>query len=949
MKRLFVLLVIPVACLAGDTKTSEVSRKDQFMDAFRLESVVVTSDGELRLGYDTSVLQAKDEQAFFCGVQNEGLLYVGAASGKIYVSDGKEIKLHADTKNGIVTSMVFWKDSLYAATADVYGAISGKIYRVDKDAKEVANCEKGVPVCLIASGEKLLVVTTKPAKILEVTSDGKLNEVADLKAEVCTAVHKTGKGAYVGTANPSYLEYFDGKAAHIRRELADGEVSAMATVDGTVMVAVGPKNGKAKYEILNCFTPKQKPAEQPKEITPEKNPPPEKQKPTKGVGMTLKGSWAFTVEMGNFTADGKLDVVDVKDGQFSGKMTATAMEQEYTADFSGTFKESGEIEIAMKVSDFNAEVQIKGKVAGFELNGTVKLTMEGQEEPAEGTFTAKKEAMEFIFFTDDPVSGEWEGKAKEPMSGKEETLSLSMKNDKGNVTGEMFSPLDKERIQLKGTYSGGNLKLSGEMSKENIKAQITLEGSVSNNTFDATLNLVIDMQGQQIPPMSIKVTFTRKSGGGTEEKTETVPAKGKKEGGEEQPVQPPPQQQQFNTNPMASGVRSYMLSIDKSGLISFAKEYTFYMSSMHSFNGGSIACTDSGLKIVKFNGDGEWDLVASFVDVKAGTEIVADTNEYYVLTSAPAGIVRVKSTQAKSGSFVSKAIDAGSSAEWLSLDVAASGQATAFVRYGNTSNLKDGWAEWGNAISDFPAKIEAPRSRFLQIKIEVSGKKSVVRRVSVSYRTENTPPKITSINIAPVPPMGAPPAPMGAYPTGPVIIMGQKLGIPHSTQFTVSCAAMDADGDLLKYKFFYKCEKDGVWVPMSMMTPYQPSLQWNTEEVQDGRYKIKVVATDESSNFASDAKTTEFETEFFTIDNTPPALSVTQTNGKLTVEATDSLSPIARIEYRIDSDKWMQSKFNSDEAGLSASASIPVTGKSITIRAFDKEMNLRSTVYTVEK
>src|SRR4029078_2024694 len=72
---------------------------------------------------------------------------------------------------------------------------------------------------------------------------------------------------------------------------------------------------------------------------------------------------------------------------------------------------------------------------------------------------------------------------------------------------------------------------------------------------------------------------------------------------------------------------------------------------------------------------------------------------------------------------------------------------------------------------------------------------------------------------------------------------------------------------------------------------------------------IKVVASDAPSNTASLALTGELESAAFDVDNTPPVITITAVRvdrGRtiVTFDVKDDHSPIQRVEYSEDGQRW---------------------------------------------
>ena len=84
---------------------------------------------------------------------------------------------------------------------------------------------------------------------------------------------------------------------------------------------------------------------------------------------------------------------------------------------------------------------------------------------------------------------------------------------------------------------------------------------------------------------------------------------------------------------------------------------------------------------------------------------------------------------------------------------------------------------------------------------------------------------------------------------------------------------------------------------------------WDTTSVPNGRYTVRVVASDAPSNSAASALTGDMESAAFDIDNTPPVITVTavrREGGRTTLafEVRDDNSAVLKVEYSLDGDRW---------------------------------------------
>ena len=86
-------------------------------------------------------------------------------------------------------------------------------------------------------------------------------------------------------------------------------------------------------------------------------------------------------------------------------------------------------------------------------------------------------------------------------------------------------------------------------------------------------------------------------------------------------------------------------------------------------------------------------------------------------------------------------------------------------------------------------------------------------------------------------------------------------------------------------------------------------FSWDANTLPDGRYVVKVVASDSPANSEAEALADEKISQPFDIDNTPPAIRNLQARResprvRVTLHAADAISTIKKAEYSVDGGDW---------------------------------------------
>jgi hypothetical protein len=296
-----------------------------------------------------------------------------------------------------------------------------------------------------------------------------------------------------------------------------------------------------------------------------------------------------------------------------------------------------------------------------------------------------------------------------------------------------------------------------------------------------------------------------------------------------------------------------------------------------------------------------------------------------------------------------------------------------------SGNVRDGeapgWSKWTDDVDAAEyVKVQAPPARFLQYRLTFSTAASdataLVDRVDVAYQMPNMGPLIKSIKIgggadASASPENAsgdnasaqgqanqgPPAPQHVDTSG-------KAPAGTGSQ-TISWDASDPNGDTLIYTLYFRLEQNGPWILLRDKLK-DPTFEWDTRTVADGRYQVKVVASDALSNQPGEGKTTARVSDYYVVDNTPPTIGdivtkVTATDVSINLRAQDQTSIIAAVEYTVDSSDQWQTVLPVDRIYDSPSEEVAFTLKGlapgmhqVTVRATDSHGNQALQTITVK-
>ncbi len=120
--------------------------------------------------------------------------------------------------------------------------------------------------------------------------------------------------------------------------------------------------------------------------------------------------------------------------------------------------------------------------------------------------------------------------------------------------------------------------------------------------------------------------------------------------------------------------------------------------------------------------------------------------------------------------------------------------------------------------------------------------------------------------------------------------------------------ATDKNQDTLTYDLYYRAENERTWKLLKKDLE-DNFYTINSDTLPDGTYTVRVVASDQPSNPPDLALRGEMESRPFTIDNTPPVVTVSleRTENRrirIAIEAVDQTSTLSQAEIAIDTGDW---------------------------------------------
>lgn len=374
------------------------------------------------------------------------------------------------------------------------------------------------------------------------------------------------------------------------------------------------------------------------------------------------------------------------------------------------------------------------------------------------------------------------------------------------------------------------------------------------------------------------------------------------------------------------GSKNNMLyRIDPSGTVFtyWKQEKDKILSLAAARDGDVLLGTGDRGRLYKVSPQGNRTLINQFGEQQVTALVRAGNGRITVGTSNTGNAYQFQQQPAPAGDYVTKVYDAGVVSQWgeVSWEADHGAGLTVFSRSGNTEKPDQTWTSWSGGYRE-PAgnNVESPAARFIQFKAAFKaqgGKSPVLKELTFSYLQKNIAPRIKDIVIHP----------QGDYFPDAVNQANTKASNDRASNGengyqnqspgrktyrkgyrSVSWKAEDPNKDHIQYQLSYKGEDESNWRVLAKDLTHT-AYSWDSELFPDGRYLLKITASDKPSNPEALALRSDKISQPFLVDNSGPRvgdLDVQQrgTEQVLRFHVTDAFSAVATVEVGVNADDW---------------------------------------------
>jgi hypothetical protein len=387
-----------------------------------------------------------------------------------------------------------------------------------------------------------------------------------------------------------------------------------------------------------------------------------------------------------------------------------------------------------------------------------------------------------------------------------------------------------------------------------------------------------------------------------------------------------------------------------------------------------IGTADKG-RIYSVTNDGRDNLLLQSPEGQISSLFVRN-NQVFAASSNQGKLFRFGNELVNEGTFESPVRDAKLTASWGRIWWRGGGTVEVQTRTGNGERPDATWSDW-SAVYRNPEgnQILSPRARFIQWRatVRASGSQSApswVEDVSVAYLPRNVAPEVLSISVLPIGvglqqivPVTIDPnvESSGLDPSlfGPVAQVPPRRFYQRGAR-SFQWQAEDRNSDTLEYAIYYRALNEQTFRLL------RDKLRDNFYTIDgatlaDGRYVIKVIASDAPDNPPGQKLTGERLSEPVDIDNTPPVVKTTgepqiaRDGVRVVFSVDDVTGKVKKADASLDGGAWVP-VFPEDgiadsghEVYMVEFGQLGPGEHSISLRSFDSSGNVGTLSVTIKR
>ena len=400
----------------------------------------------------------------------------------------------------------------------------------------------------------------------------------------------------------------------------------------------------------------------------------------------------------------------------------------------------------------------------------------------------------------------------------------------------------------------------------------------------------------------------------------------------------------------------------------------FAITPLNKSGGVLIGTADKG-RIYSVTNDGRDTLLIQSSEGQISS-FVSRNGSVFAGSSNQGKLFRFGTEVVSEGTYESPVRDARLVASWGRIWWRGEGNIELQTRSGNGERPDATWSDWSAPYRSATGnQVSSPRARFIQWRTTLrsaagANTPAFLEDVSLAYMQRNVAPEVLSITTLPI---GVGLQSMPQVPADPNIessgldpsLFGMIAQVPPRRVFQRGARSMqwqaeDRNGDTLEYSIYYRALSEKTFRLLKERIR-DNFITIDGATLADGRYVIKIVASDAPDNPHGKALTGERVSEPIDIDNTPPTVravgepQVKPDGVRIVFGVEDATGRVKRADVSVDGSPW-NPIFPDDGIADSASErysldlSVLTPGEhTISLRAFDNSGNVGSVSVTVRR
>lgn len=304
---------------------------------------------------------------------------------------------------------------------------------------------------------------------------------------------------------------------------------------------------------------------------------------------------------------------------------------------------------------------------------------------------------------------------------------------------------------------------------------------------------------------------------------------------------------------------------------------------------GRVYTVDAELKVA---------LVAD-VDERQVGALVMHGGSRLVASSDPAALHPVRGVGGADAVWTSKTLDAGLRARFGRMTWEATGPVEVSTRTGNTKDPDETWSAWSKDAAA-PTLVDSPPGRFFQVRARFAkDPKANLSAFEVAFVTDNLRATVSEVS------SGA----KREASTDSIRSSGGPITKKAEQKLSLNWKVENPDKDDLRFRLQYRLVGGTTWYDLTRTDEVvtKENYDWDTSNLPEGRYRVRVVATDELANPPDRVTRDEAESGVVLVDNTPPRIENLKAAGRrIQGQTFDGVGPIQRIDVALaGTDDWI--------------------------------------------